>query len=96
MALAILSFIVETIFLAILKACSDAKTLDRDFAIFAISVILVCTVTSSILIFYNARRIKDRTISKGVSITGLVFSIETAVAGLIFFIGFLFGLALVS
>lgn len=96
MALAIVSFIVETLFLCVVKVGADSHSLDRGFIIFAVVVILICTITSTILIPYNAKRIKDRTVSKGVSITGLIFSIETAVTGLIFLIAFLAGLAIAS
>ena len=84
MILAILSFAVQIIFIAVTNALNKAGTLTREFAIFVIVSFVLCTLTSIGCIFFNASRIKKPNISKGVSVTGLVFSIVGAMFGLIF------------
>ena len=84
MILAIVSFAIELIFLAVTNGLSNAKALTKEFAIFVIVVYVVCTIASLVCIIYNGKRIKDSTVSKGVSVTGLVFSIVGSVIGLIF------------
>ena len=82
MILAIISFALQMIFLIASNAMSGAMT--REFAIFVIVVFVLTTITSIGCIFYNAHRIKNIFVSKGVSVTGLVFSIVGAAIGLIF------------
>ena len=85
MPLAIVSFALEMIFLISTNAMSG--TMSRGFAIFVIVVFVLCTITSLGCIFYNASHIKNSYVSKGVSVTGLVFSIVGAVLGLIRIMG---------
>lgn len=82
MILAIISFALQLIFLIASNAMSGTMT--REFAILVIVVFVLTTITSIGCIFYNARRIKNIFVSKGVSVTGLVFSIVGAAIGLIF------------
>ena len=82
MPLAITSFALEIIFLIVSNAMLGM--LSQGFAIFVIVVFVLCTLASIICIFYNANNIKKPLISRGVSVTGLVFSIVGAVLGLIF------------
>ena len=78
MILAIISFALQMIFLIASNAMSGTMT--REFAIFVIVVFVLTTITSIGCIFYN----KNIFVSKGVSVTGLVFSIVGAAIGLIF------------
>ena len=82
MTLAIISFALEMIFIVVSNAM--AGTMSQGFAIFVIVVFVLCTIASIGCIFYNASHIKSGAVSKGVSVTGLVFSIVGAVFGLIF------------
>lgn len=82
MPLAIVSFALEMIFIIVANAMS--RGMSQGFAIFIIVIFVLCTLVSIGCIFYNAARIKDYIVPKGVSVTGLVFSIVGAALGLIF------------
>jgi hypothetical protein len=82
MVLAIVSFAIELLFLIVSN--SLINIMSQGFAIFVIVVFVICTLTSLGCIPYNAINIKRPDISKGVSVTGLVFSIVGAFFGLIF------------
>lgn len=84
MILAIVSFAIQLIFTLATNGLSSAGTLTKGFSIFVIVVMVLTTLMSFGCIFYNANRIKDPSVSKGVSVTGLVFSIVGTVFGLIF------------
>ena len=82
MPLAILSFALEMIFLVVANAMIGSMS--QGFAIMVIVVFVICTIMSISCIFYNASNISKGEVSKGVCVTGLVFSIVGAVLGLIF------------
>ena len=84
MIAAIISFAIEIVFLIISMAMIASDTLTAIFAIFIIVVFALCTIASIIFIPLNAIKIKDRSISKGISITGLAFSAAGAFIGSIF------------
>ena len=92
MILAIISFAIEIIFVAIGRSVED---MGRSFAILLIVMFAICTITSFSCIFYNSSRMKNSQISKGITVTGLVFSITGFVIGLIFFISFFAELSIV-
>ena len=82
MPLAIVSFVLEIIFIIASNAMVMGMT--QGFAIFVIVIFVLCTITSTVCIFYNSSNIKNGNVSKGVAVTGLVFSIVGAALGLIF------------
>ena len=90
MILAIISFAIEIVFVAVVNASKD---ITKGFAILTIVMFAICTITSFSCIFYNFSRMKNYLISKGITVTGLVFSIVGFVIGMIFFIAFFAGLA---
>ena len=73
----------------------DAPT-TRSFSIFIIVCFVACTITSFGCLIYCASKIKDITVSKGVSVTGLVFSIVGLFLGLIFCIACFAAMAALS
>ena len=87
MIAAILSFAIEMIFMIVINVMKGS--LSRGGALFIIVVFILCTIVSIISIIYNAYRIKEGYISRGVCVTGLVFSIVGTVIGLIFCISVL-------
>ena len=81
MILAIISFAVEIFLLTISKVSKD---MTQGFAIFVLVSMILCTIVSIICIIYNSFRIKNRHVSKGISVTGLVFSIAGTGTGALF------------
>ena len=84
MILAIISFAIEIVFLVVTNALSRTDSLTKEFAIFVIVVFVLCTLISIGCIVYNSIRMKNRNVSKGVSVPGFVFSIVGAALGSIF------------
>ncbi len=82
MPLAIISFAVEVTFM--LSVYALGSIISPGFAIFVIVLIALCTLTSIGCIVYNAHRIKEGFYSKGICVTGLVFSIVGAALGSVF------------
>ena len=82
MPLAIVSFALEMIFIFVAAGLGENMT--QGFAIFTIVLFVICTIISIGCIIYNSAHIKEGIVSKGVCVTGLVFSIVGAVIGLIF------------
>lgn len=94
MPVAIVSFAVEIIilFVQIIISPSSSPKGYGNFAIAEMIIFSICTVVSIFCIIYNASHIKNYITSKGVAVTGLVFSIVGSVIGLIFCISFLAGI----
>lgn len=94
MLIAILSFAVEMIVLSVQEIVLQ-KSSPKGYGNFAIAEIIIfsiCTAVSILCIIYNALHITNHHTSKGVAVTGLVFSIVGTVIGLIFCISFLAGI----
>ena len=91
MPVAIVSFAVEIIilFVQIIIFPSSSPEGYANFAIAEMIIFSICTVVSILCIIYNALHITNHLTSKGVAVTGLVFSIVGSVIGLIFCISFL-------
>ena len=87
---AILTFVVELFFLILARVRGDKFS--SGGAVLIILIFAICLMIAIICIVHNAKNIRDYAVSKGICVTGLVFSIVATAIPAIFFLAMLFGI----